>query len=1005
MLDSPVHCQPTTSSAFPIGSAGFSLVKEIKDSTSQHDDDNISTTSGFSSRASDKDVAVTKSVPLLWSPEVDRSLTPSHNTSMDFKKPSFNLSAFGALSPTLRNTSVLKCGQLGDSPFYPGKTAYGGAAGARGRASKVRGTPYQAPLRIQVKAKPANVKSYGVTSLAARRIMDALEKMSSPLADAKKIPSSLYLTPERSLLDVAEMPTKRKRVDSPYPPVQKLVTPQAMSVSRNWSLYIKPSLTPSSTVNTSRRVEAKHNEARKNHVPEVEVEPPLKRFSYPKFSTPASNGLSSGGGGGKIMRERGSHYITQPADEEAEVPVLPEISLPLSTSALPSFNFTSSLPSSPPITVIKPADTKTQETTLINSRSEFKFSSPIVKSTESNAQSPGSFVGFTFSVPAVKASSQSTVVDGKMSAGISPAKSPIAVNNSSAKKKEEELGGFCKPATALKEGSVLDILRGPGFSSPPASPQTTSQTVTKSTAPLTKPAEGTFSLGRVGFGEGNKQALGLWQCNTCLVENKASNSKCTACSAAKDLPTTVAPKQPTASTPSTKSTPPFTGALRFGDKFKVASGTWDCDTCLVQNKPEVTKCVACETPKPGTGVKPAMLLAPTTKAVNSVATPISSLLAPTVLGFGDIFKRPHGSWDCTVCFVQNKAEDGKCVACMSEKPDTSAPVTIPTSGLAAPPSSGQLGLLDQFKKPGGSWDCDVCAVQNKAESTKCVCCDNAKPGAKLELKGFGAHSLSTGSTAPSFKFGVQSSVGTGEVKFGLSTDSASSMKNTPAGGFSFPKPTGEFTFGVSAKATEEKNEKGFGFATAAATNNQSSAGFQFGTASPAQTEKDNLSKPLPGGFSFGTVSNAVSPAPAADSLGGAGFQFNTTKDKLSNPTASFGLKEPEEKRPEPLRGFAFDKMKPQKEAVPTHYLFGEKGEKSSDCSTAGPSLLFGMKPKGEETKQLSFAMTEQSKEDNPAPATFAFSVVKPAGKKEADQAPKPVFAFGSQTNTTGNKGT
>lgn len=57
MLESPaLHCQPSTSSAFPIGSSGFSLVKEIKDSTSQHDDDNISTTSGFSSRASDKGI-------------------------------------------------------------------------------------------------------------------------------------------------------------------------------------------------------------------------------------------------------------------------------------------------------------------------------------------------------------------------------------------------------------------------------------------------------------------------------------------------------------------------------------------------------------------------------------------------------------------------------------------------------------------------------------------------------------------------------------------------------------------------------------------------------------------------------------------------------------------------------------------------------------------------------------------------------------------------------------
>nr|3GJ3_B Chain B, Nuclear pore complex protein Nup153 [Rattus norvegicus] len=31
----------------------------------------------------------------------------------------------------------------------------------------------------------------------------------------------------------------------------------------------------------------------------------------------------------------------------------------------------------------------------------------------------------------------------------------------------------------------------------------------------------------------------------------------------------------------------------------LGSGTWDCDTCLVQNKPEAVKCVACETPKPG----------------------------------------------------------------------------------------------------------------------------------------------------------------------------------------------------------------------------------------------------------------------------------------------------------------------------------------------------------------------------------------------------------------------
>uniref|UniRef100_A0A673GAA2 Nuclear pore complex protein Nup153 n=1 Tax=Sinocyclocheilus rhinocerous TaxID=307959 RepID=A0A673GAA2_9TELE len=36
--------------------------------------------------------------------------------------------------------------------------------------------------------------------------------------------------------------------------------------------------------------------------------------------------------------------------------------------------------------------------------------------------------------------------------------------------------------------------------------------------------------------------------------------------------------------------------------------------------------------------------------------------------FGDKFKKPEGSWDCDVCMVQNKAQDVKCVACQSAKP-------------------------------------------------------------------------------------------------------------------------------------------------------------------------------------------------------------------------------------------------------------------------------------------------------------------------------------------------
>ncbi|KAM4688590.1 nuclear pore complex protein Nup153 isoform 2-T2 [Discoglossus pictus] len=991
ILDSPaLHCQPSTSSAFPIGSSGFSLVKEIKDSTSQNDDDNISTTSGFSSRASEKDVAVSKATiaPPLWSPEADRTQPLSQNSSMASKKPVFNLSAFGALSPSLGNTSVLKSSQLGDSPFYPGKTTYGGAAAVR--SSKVRGTPYQAPLRRQVKAKPANAQAYGVTSSTARRILQSLEKMSSPLADAKRIPSAasspLSLTPERSFLDVIENPPKRKKVDPLYPPVKKLITPKSISVSTNRSFYIKPSLTPSASANaSSRRFQAeKHKDPSKNHVPGRPAVLQSESLSYPKFSTPASNGLSSGGGG-KMMRERGSHYVTKPAEEEVIEPALPEFALPLSTDKLPSFNF-STLPSTArsPVTPGKPADSKSKITNSANKSPVYTFSSPIVKSTESDAQSPGSSVDFTFSVPAMKMSSPPTAVDNKMSARSSPAKMS---NNVGKKTEEDDNGGFYKPAKTLKQGSVMDILRGPGF----ASSSSSQPPVSKNTTPLSRPAGSTFSMGKVAFGDGNKQALGLWQCNTCLVENKASDGRCVACSALKDLPPG-ANKQPTTSTlsSSTKSTVFSTVKQGFGDKFKVATGTWDCDTCLVQNKPEVTKCVACETPKPGAGAKAALLLPPTVK---SVAT--TDKMAPVSLF--EAFKKPEGSWECTVCCVQNKEQDSKCVACTSEKPGGSSASVKTLTPAPAATTTGQLGSLDQFKKPAGSWDCDVCLIQNQPKATKCAACESAKPGTIAELKGFGAPAASTGTSA--FKFGLPSSGSTGEIKFGASTDSASSA-NTPAAGFSFSKFTGDIKFGVSSSAsssTEEKKDKGFTFGTATSVSNPSSTGFKFGTANSApQTEKDSVGKPLTSGFSFGTGSSTTS-APAADSPGATGFQFQPAKDKLPNPATSFHLKETEEKKPETstIGSFSFGKLE-QKDSVSSPFSFGNQDAKS-DATSTGQS--FGMKSDGEESKPFAFGKSEQTKENKSAPAAFTFGVSTATEKKDSDQTAKPVFGFGSLAPT------
>uniref|UniRef100_A0A8C0F948 Nuclear pore complex protein Nup153 n=1 Tax=Bubo bubo TaxID=30461 RepID=A0A8C0F948_BUBBB len=972
MLDSTVpHCQPSTSSSLGIGSPGLSLVKEIKDSTSQHDDDNISTTSGFSSRASDKDITVSKntSAPLLWSTEAERSHSLSQHPAASSKKPAFNLSAFGSPSPSLGNTSVFKTSQLGDSPFYPGKTTYGGAAAAA-RETKARIAPYQPPVRRQMKAKQASVQSYGVTSSTARRILQSLEKMSSPLADAKRIPSSVSSPLSSDNLIVASL----SKMESQQPPVQKLVTPKAISLSVSRTQYFKPSLTPATdSSKIHQRVDIKHKVSK--------FAGPYLNLTYPKFGTPASNGLSSGGGvggGGKMRRERGVHYVSKPGQEQ-QIQTL----ILLKIQVQPASNVGSPV---------------------------FRFSSPIVKSTEAEVLPPLS-IGFTFSVPVVKSTELSGSSDTPVTSLLTL--DTTTVNSTSNKMgKEEEYDGPSKPAKVLKEGSVLDILKSPGFTSVKTHSSTSAQPVT-STVVYTRPAISSFSAGK----DTSKQASSFWQSDTydpCL-QNKTTDGKCVTCEAAK-VSTVESTKQTISSSQcvTSKAVVPTAGTLGFEDKFKTAPNTWDCDTCLVQNKPEATKCIACETPKPGTGVMPALTLPVVTDSSVTVTSSSSSTDTTVTLGFGDKFKKPKGSWDCAVCLVSNKAEDSKCVACQSEKPGSSVPVTS-SSVSAFSTSSGGFLDLDKFKKPEGSWDCEVCLVQNKAEATKCVACESAKPGTKAELKGFGTATVSTNAAMPSFTFGVQPSssesshtLGStgnfkfgeqGSFKFGIASESASS--NTAAGGFQFPTSAGDFKFGVSSSdsKSEDSNKEGksnsftFGLSS---TSSQAPSTFQFGTASLGQQEKKE--EPVLGGFGFGTSSTS-SMTTNENKTGVSGFTFGTVAEKeVASP--AFPFKKSDEKKDETLSakgGFSFGSVE---SAPASQFVLGRTEEKQDSVTSAAP-LAFGKKADNEELKAqpiFSAGTAEHTKEESTAKPMFNFSFVKPS-EKEGEQT-KPSFAFGAQTSTS-----
>ncbi|NXI36380.1 NU153 protein, partial [Galbula dea] len=1028
-LDSTLpHCQPSTSSSLGIGNPGLSLVKEIKDSTSQHDDDNISTTSGFSSRASDKDITVSKntSAPLLWSTEAERSHSLSQHPATSSKKPAFNLSAFGSPSSSLGNSFVFKTSQLGDSPFYPGKTTYGGAAAAA-REMKARATPNQPPVRRQVKPKQASVQSYGVTSCTARRILQSLEKMSSPLADAKRIPSPvsnpLYSPVDRSVLNITNFQSKQNEVESQYPPVQKLMTPKAISLSGGRTQYFKPSLTPATASSKiHQRVDIKHKGIKEKSFPaEQQVKTSESNLTCPKLDAPASNGLSLRRGvssGGKMRREKGVRCTSEPEEQqEVEEPELPEIPLPIGTSALPSFNFSflASTPvSSSPSTVSTGGMKKVNLCCVPASNvgsPVFRFSSPVVKSTEAEVPSPFSQVGFTFSVPVVKSAELSGSSDTPVTSLLTP--DTTTVNSTSSKKeKEEEYEGPCKPVKVLKEGSVLDILKSPGFMSVETQSSASVQPVT-STVVYTRPAISSFSAGK----DTSKQASSFWHSDKfdpCL-QNKTTDGKCVTCEAAK-VSTVESTKQMISSSQCVTAKAPFptTGTSGFEDKFKTLPNTWDCDTCLVQNKPEATKCVACETPKPGTGVMPALTLPMVTD--NSVTVTSSSSITDTTptLGFGDKFKKPKGSWDCALCLISNKAEDSKCVACQSEKPGSSVPVTSSSVSAFSAPSGGFLDL-DKFKKPEGCWDCEVCLVQNKAEATKCVACESSKPGTKAELRGFGTATVSTNATMPSFTFGVQSSSSesshtlgsTGEFKFGeqgsfkfgIASESASS--NAVTGGFKFPTSSGDIKFGISSSDSKSEDSKkegksnSFSFGLPSASSQDPST-FQFRTASLGQQEKKE--EPVLGGFAFGTSSTS-SITTNEDKTGGSGFTFGTVAEKEVAPPASAFTK-PEDKKDETLAtkgGFSFGSVE---SAPASQFVLGRTEEKQDSVASAAP-LAFGKKADSEELKAqpgFSAGMAENTKEESTAKPVFSFSFVKPSDK-ESEQA-KPSFTFGAQASTS-----
>ncbi|ELV12075.1 Nuclear pore complex protein Nup153 [Tupaia chinensis] len=613
-------------------------------------------------------------------------------------------------------------------------------------------------------------------------------------------------------------------------------------------------------------------------------------------------------------------------------------------------------------------------------------------------------IGFTFSVPVAKtvdlsgSSSASEPIISHSTQDTSAAKS-----TSCKKKADEDCMGPFGPAKTLKEGSVLDILKSPGFTSPKVDSFATPPTTTSSVV-YTRPAISSFSSSGIGFGESSK-AGSSWQCDTCLVQNRATDSKCVACQAAKSPPGDAATQTGTG-TPSKSGRAAPAPGTGFGDKFKPAAGTWDCDTCLVQNKPEVTKCVACETPKPGTGVKRVLTLPVASEsAVTVLASAPSGTVTTGTLGFGDKFKRPVGSWECPVCCVSNNAEDNKCVACMSEKAGSAVPTSSSSAAVVSPTPGGCLGL-DKFKKPEGSWDCEVCLVQNKADATKCAACAGAKPGTKSEFKGVinptpaAANTVVTSENKSSFGFGTTETKSVSVAPFTCKTSEAK-KEETPAtkGGFSFgsaepasvpsasmfilgrteekqqePVTSTSVVFGKKTDNEEPKFQSVFSFGNSEQTKDESSSKstFSFSKAKPAEKESEQPAKAT---FSFGAQTSTAADQGVAKPV--FSFLNNNNSSSSSTPATSAG-------------GSIFGSSTATSSTPVAAFVFGQ-------ASNPVSSSAFGNSAESSTTQTLLFS------QDKPATTSSTGTAVAPfvfgTGASSNNSAASG-FSFGAATTSS-----
>ncbi|XP_030569132.1 nuclear pore complex protein Nup153 [Drosophila novamexicana] len=267
----------------------------------------------------------------------------------------------------------------------------------------------------------------------------------------------------------------------------------------------------------------------------------------------------------------------------------------------------------------------------------------------------------------------------------------------------------------------------------------------------------------------------------------------------------------------------------FGDQFKKSASEWECEACMLRNKQELNKCVACETPKPKPkGAANSAASGPTAPAINYPAEDETARLKTTSLGtqvcmssiaqnsgsnsssfgssnsnsfpsgFGDAFKPPANMWECGCCMIMNPASLNECLACQSPNPKSSnSNSNSSTNNNSNSNNSFKFGFeaaaagtaVVQPKADAGfqqliaaqkssSWNCEACMAQNDISRNKCICCEQLKPGTTVE-------EASTTAAVPKFMFGFPAKAASTAATEAGATTTAATATVAPVTQFKF----------------------------------------------------------------------------------------------------------------------------------------------------------------------------------------------------------------------------